>query len=73
MKRKSRIAFILILTIWSIISVAPAAIGQTDQFQIDYTVRLASIEGKIFHITADVNNIDQDRLELSLPTWTPGW
>ncbi|HMG32301.1 MAG TPA: PDZ domain-containing protein, partial [Blastocatellia bacterium] len=44
-----------------------------DQFRIDYTVEVSSIEQQLFHITARIRNINQDSLDLSLPVWTPGW
>src|SRR5215471_11920271 len=51
-----------------------SAIAQKrDSLQIDYNVAIASVEGQIFHVTTDVKNITEPRLELSLPTWTPGW
>jgi len=46
---------------------------QRDALHIDYHVAIASVEGQIFHVTTDVKNITEPRLELSLPTWTPGW
>ena len=58
----------------AILLLSPAALAQKrDPFRIDYTVSIASIEDQIFHITTDVKNINEPRLELSLPTWTPGW
>src|SRR6266404_4910084 len=58
----------------AILLVSPAALAQKrDAFRIDYTVSIASVEDQIFHITTDVKNINEPRLELSLPTWTPGW
>lgn len=47
--------------------------AQKNNLQIDYTVRLESIELQQFHVTTVIKNIRQDRLDLSLPTWTPGW
>ncbi|HQU83570.1 MAG TPA: hypothetical protein PKY59_10610, partial [Pyrinomonadaceae bacterium] len=47
--------------------------AQKSNLQIDYTVQLSDTASKQFHITTDIKNIDQDRLDLSLPTWTPGW
>lgn len=41
--------------------------------QIDYTVQLSNPETKQFHVTTEIKNIRQPRLDLSLPTWTPGW
>ena len=44
-----------------------------DAFHIDYTVSVASVEDQLFHVTAEIKNISEPRLDLSLPTWTPGW
>ena len=41
--------------------------------QIDYTVALADTAKQQFHVTTEIKNINQLRLDLSLPTWTPGW
>ena len=49
------------------------ASAQAPQFSVDYTVKVASTADHLFHITADFKNIDQPTLDLSLPTWTPGW
>ena len=58
----------------AILLLSPAALAEKrDAFRIDYTVSIASVEDQIFHITTDVKNINEPRLELSLPTWTPGW
>jgi predicted metalloprotease with PDZ domain len=47
--------------------------GQSPQFSVEYTVRVASTSAHLFHVTADFKNIDQAAMDLSLPTWTPGW
>lgn len=57
--------FALLLT-----SVAAAQSGKLD---ITYTVALRETASKQFHVTTEIKNIKQDRLELALPTWTPGW
>src|SRR6266404_111127 len=44
-----------------------------DVFHIDYTVAVASVEEQLFHVTANIKNINEPRLDLALPTWTPGW
>jgi predicted metalloprotease with PDZ domain len=62
----------LILSIVVSLAIAPAVVAQK-KFHIDYTVSIASTEAQLFHVTADVQNINEPRLELSLPTWTPGW
>jgi predicted metalloprotease with PDZ domain len=54
-------------------TLAPAALGQSAPFRIEYTVRIASIEQQLFHVTANIKNIRQEQLDLSLPVWTPGW
>jgi predicted metalloprotease with PDZ domain len=65
---------ILAFTIAFAFMLAPSALAQKrDAFRIDYTVSIASVEGQLFHVTTDVKNINEPWLELSLPTWTPGW
>src|SRR5215813_6788774 len=49
------------------------AIAQKNTLQIDYSVTLSDIPNQQFHISTDIKNINQPRLDLSLPTWTPGW
>src|SRR6266571_6503737 len=61
------------LVAFTILLLAPALAQKRDTFRVDYTVRVASVEEQLFHVTADIKNIDEPRLELSLPTWTPGW
>jgi len=63
----------IILLIGIVLVAQPAVAQKRDQFHIDYTVAVASTEAHLFHVTADVQNISEPRLELSLPTWTPGW
>jgi predicted metalloprotease with PDZ domain len=66
-----------ILLIWLSLSfslaVAPSALAQGVAFRIDYTVKVASLDEHLFHVTADVKNITTAQVTLSLPTWTPGW
>ena len=65
LKFASLCLFILFLT-----SVAFAQSGKLD---VAYTVALRDTASKQLHVTTDIKNIKQDRLELALPTWTPGW
>jgi predicted metalloprotease with PDZ domain len=53
--------------------VNPALAQKRDAVRIDYRVSIASSAGQIFHVTTEIKNINEPRLELSLPTWTPGW
>lgn len=48
-------------------------LAQKNALKIDYTVTLADTGSQQFHITTDIKNINQPRLDLSLPTWAPGW
>ena len=63
--------FLLIVTI--VLSSDSGIAQKRDSLQVEYNVAIASVEGQIFHVTTDVKNITEPRLELSLPTWTPGW
>src|SRR5689334_8598795 len=47
--------------------------AQRHALDITYTVSLNDPASQQFHITTDIKNIDQPLLNLSLPTWTPGW
>src|SRR5258708_1943955 len=54
--------------------IAPGSNAQTrEAFHIDYTVSVASVEEQLFHVTTDIKNVNEPRLDLALPTWTPGW
>src|SRR5436305_1834691 len=66
-KRTLRLLFLPLLFFASI------AVGQSNQFHVDYTVAVADLDKQLFHVTADIRNIKQPTLTLSLPTWTPGW
>lgn len=51
-----------------------AALAQKrEAFHVDYTVAVASLDEQLFHVTTDIKNINEPRLDLALPTWTPGW
>jgi predicted metalloprotease with PDZ domain len=47
--------------------------AQKGALKLDYTVTLKDPALQQFHITTDIKNINQPRLDLSLPTWAPGW
>src|SRR6516165_3994759 len=59
------IAFLLLST--------HAAEAQKKQLQTVYTVELADPATQQFHITTVIRNIEQPKLDLSLPAWAPGW
>lgn len=74
-RRRLRAAsFALAAWVVLLVGASPAAEAQQRQsLRIDYTVKVESVKDHLFHVTADVKNIRQPRLDLSLPTWTPGW
>ncbi|MGD9560816.1 MAG: M61 family metallopeptidase [Pyrinomonadaceae bacterium] len=55
-----------------LVSVQPAY-SQKGKLDVTYTVSLSEPSQRQFHVTTDIKNIDQPQLQLSLPTWTPGW
>ena len=63
---RSLLVFVLILFV-------QAAFSQKGALDITYTVSIKDLSNQQFHVTTDIQNIDQPRLDLSLPTWTPGW
>ncbi|HJQ67907.1 MAG TPA: PDZ domain-containing protein [Blastocatellia bacterium] len=64
---------LLSITLFVILTTAARAQGQADGLRVDYTVKVANVEAHLFHVTADIKNIKEPRLDLSLPVWTPGW
>jgi predicted metalloprotease with PDZ domain len=48
------------------------AIAQTG-LRASYKVEIKDKEKQLFHITTEIENIRTPQLQLSLPTWTPGW
>ena len=65
--RKSLNALVLVLFL-SCFSTA-----QKQAMKIDYIVALNDTASQQFHITTDIKNINQPRLDLTLPSWDPGW
>jgi predicted metalloprotease with PDZ domain len=70
---RSNISFRLLCVVIGLCG-AGAVFGQTrPNLQIDYTVTLSDTAAQQFHVATDIKNIDQPRLDLAMPTWTPGW
>ena len=61
------------LSVCFLIFSASASFAQTDKLRVDYTVKIKSVDGQLFHVTAQVTNIAEPELDISLPTWAPGW
>ena len=70
MKKAGRNISSLLFVVFALVQLAAA---QKAALKIDYTVTLKDTASQQFHITTDIQNINQPRLDLSLPTWTPGW
>ena len=68
-RRTSRASIVLFAFVILVQFVA----AQSGKLDIVYTVSIKDPAGRQFHITTDIRNIKQDRLDLALPTWTPGW
>ncbi len=41
--------------------------------RLDYTISVADAPRHIFHLTVKASNLTGDHLDISLPSWTPGW
>lgn len=70
LNKKRTVAFAILFLSLCLVSSANA---QNKNFRVDYTVKVASVDEQLFHVTTDVQNINQPQLDLSLPVWTPGW
>jgi len=70
--RQRSLVFLFVIALPLLVSSSTFS-QKRDSFRIDYTVKVASIDAQLFHVTADVKNINEPQLDLSLPTWTPGW
>jgi len=69
MRQKRQVHYLLLCLVF--ISGLQAASAQ--KLKIDYKVALENPASQQFHVTTDIANINQPRLDVSLPTWTPGW
>ncbi|MEJ7848797.1 MAG: PDZ domain-containing protein [Pyrinomonadaceae bacterium] len=67
--RRSFPSFLLLVLLLGV----QGANGQKNALDITYTVALSDPAAQQFHIKTDIKNINQNRLDLSLPVWTPGW
>lgn len=70
MRHRSKILSPIFLIFVLLVS---TSIAQKGALKIDYTVILKDAASQQFHVTTEIRNINQPRLDLSLPTWTPGW
>jgi len=72
MQRKLSL-LLLLSTILLQLTMQVALAQPREAFRISYTVSVASVDEQLFHVTSDIKNISEPRLDLSLPVWTPGW
>src|ERR1044072_7393525 len=75
MPRKTtfRLSLITLLGIVLLLVSESSHAQKRDGFRIDYTVSIPSLDEHLFHVKTNIRNINEPTLELSLPTWTPGW
>ena len=52
---------------------ASSAAAQSGRPEIEYTVKVADIQGQLFHVTTDIKNINQPSLERLAARLSPGW
>lgn len=71
MRQKRNVDYLILCLL--LIAGFQAVSAQKSQLKIDYSVALQNPASEQFHITTDIANINQPRLDLSLPVWTPGW
>src|SRR5258708_3317141 len=64
---------LICLSVCFLLFLAVVSFGQNDQLRVDYTVKVKSTEWQLFHVTAQIKNIKEAKLDISLPTWAPGW
>src|SRR5258708_21745971 len=64
---------LICLSVCFLLFSALVSFGQNDQLRVDYTVKVKSTEWQLFHVTAQIKNIKEAKLDISLPTWAPGW
>src|SRR5258708_5997372 len=69
---KRNVPFI-VLSVCALFLSATNSSGQTDKLRVDYTVKVKSIDGQLFHVRTEITNITEPNLSVSLPTWAPGW
>jgi hypothetical protein len=71
MRYESYGAYILCIALF-VVGGSLRVTAQGGQLRIDYTVEVADTQAHLLHVTSEIKNIRQPRLDLSLPAWTPG-
>src|SRR5688500_4354431 len=57
----------------AIVLFVQSGLAQGGKLAITYTVALTDVARQQAHGTTEIKNRNQPRLDLALPTWTPGW
>lgn len=71
-RRRSRRCYALFARLFLSIAVF-TAVATAQKLDIRYTVSIADAARHQLHITTEISGIRQPQLDLSLPTWAPGW
>ena len=72
MSQRVRPVVIICLAAWAVCLAAHPAYGLNKKTRVDYTVKVASIKDQLFHVSAEIKDIGQPHLDVSLPIWIPG-
>jgi predicted metalloprotease with PDZ domain len=64
--------FILSLVFWMSVLSGSSAFAGTEKLSLNYTIKAANVEARLFHVTTEIGNIKAPYLELTLPNWMPG-
>lgn len=71
--RMMRLALIWCVACGAHQTLASSPRAQDTRLAIAYTVKVSDTSAQLFHVTTDIDHLNQPALELSLPAWTPGW
>lgn len=72
MKRMKSVCLIVGFVVWLGLSGSAAAQDDAPNLQIAYTVRVEHLGEQLYHITAEIKNVDTPQLRLDLPMIRPG-
>ena len=72
MKRMKSCCLIVGFAVWLCLSGSAAANESDPKLQVAYTVRVEHLGEQLYHITAEIKNVDTPQLRLDLPLVRPG-
>lgn len=63
----------LLITAILILSTIDGAAQNSDRPRLDYLMTVADATNHLFHLKIEATNVSGKTLDISLPSWTPGW